>query len=292
MDSIQQLAFSLDEPQTKRCAQCQAVKLVTEFHRSKWDTSGYRSQCKACRSRRSDPEGDAQRLVDRAKHSSLGLKLCPTCSEVKSVEAFSHNKRMADGYERNCKQCRSQRTDKVEYAKRLANRAIGIKRCARCGEEKPFAAFGKSVRSPDGHHYYCKACTKVLSAAKYAANRDKHRLRTTRWARENAEKTHAIYRKWRVSHMEVSRESGRRRRARKKNARAIPFTEAALQAKMDYWNNRCWICGEPADTIDHVKPLAKGGWHALANLRPCCLKCNSGKRDRWPYPLVRNIPRW
>lgn len=30
------------------------------------------------------------------------------------------------------------------------------------------------------------------------------------------------------------------------------------------------------------KPLAKGGLHCLANLRPACRACNAQKNARWP----------
>ncbi|MGX7727586.1 HNH endonuclease [Rhodococcus sp. 5G237] len=36
-------------------------------------------------------------------------------------------------------------------------------------------------------------------------------------------------------------------------------------------------------TVDHVKPINKGGPHMLANLRPACGPCNSRKRDQWPF---------
>ena len=57
-----------------------------------------------------------------------------------------------------------------------------------------------------------------------------------------------------------------------------------LAAKLSYWGNRCWLCRGPATQVDHVKPLAKGGPHCLANLRPICGSCNSRKQDTWPWP--------
>ncbi len=42
------------------------------------------------------------------------------------------------------------------------------------------------------------------------------------------------------------------------------------------------MCGGPFEEVDHVKPIAKGGWHALANLRPACFRCNNQKSDKWP----------
>ena len=52
----------------------------------------------------------------------------------------------------------------------------------------------------------------------------------------------------------------------------------------------CYQCELPTDpdaspfdvmspTVDHVVPLSKGGEHTLANVRCCCLGCNSSKQD-------------
>lgn len=42
----------------------------------------------------------------------------------------------------------------------------------------------------------------------------------------------------------------------------------------------CVYCGESADTIDHIEPIAKGGGVQWDNLAPACRPCNSGKKDR------------
>ena len=61
---------------------------------------------------------------------------------------------------------------------------------------------------------------------------------------------------------------------------AIPA--AKIQARIDYYGGAGYLCGAPdADTLDHVKPISKGGAHIPANLRPACLSCNSSKRDKW-----------
>lgn len=48
-----------------------------------------------------------------------------------------------------------------------------MKKCAVCHTEKPFEAFAIQRSSKDGHHPYCKECTKVRMRASYAA-RGKH----------------------------------------------------------------------------------------------------------------------
>lgn len=44
----------------------------------------------------------------------------------------------------------------------------------------------------------------------------------------------------------------------------------------------CWMCGGEWAEIEHVKPLALGGPHILANLRPSCGPCNRRKGAHWP----------
>jgi 5-methylcytosine-specific restriction endonuclease McrA len=78
-------------------------------------------------------------------------------------------------------------------------------------------------------------------------------------------------------------EKSRRRRARQiLQAVVWPLPVEAIQARMDYFGNVCHLCGEPeANTVDHVKPLAVGGPHIVANLRPAHRACNSSKGATW-----------
>ncbi|RLU79308.1 hypothetical protein CTZ27_37345 [Streptomyces griseocarneus] len=54
----------------------------------------------------------------------------------------------------------------------------------------------------------------------------------------------------------------------------------------------CHLCARPiprdvhfrdpeAATVDHVVPLARGGMHTYANMRPAHRRCNISKNDRW-----------
>lgn len=42
----------------------------------------------------------------------------------------------------------------------------------------------------------------------------------------------------------------------------------------------CIYCGAPADTMDHVTPIAKGGDHSPANTVAACARCNASKGAR------------
>jgi hypothetical protein len=42
----------------------------------------------------------------------------------------------------------------------------------------------------------------------------------------------------------------------------------------------CWVCGGRATTADHVIARSLGGGDDMANLRPCCVSCNSRRYHR------------
>lgn len=46
-------------------------------------------------------------------------------------------------------------------------------------------------------------------------------------------------------------------------------------AKKRIYGQPCELCGVPADTIDHIVPIALGGTDDSDNLRPLCRRCNS-----------------
>lgn len=189
------------------------------------------------------------------------------------------------------------------------------KRCAKCGEVKPTSDFAKHTGWRDGCHPYCRPCKREAdrrSHAKHRAERNakaieryradpepykqrasrRYRENTgevvayvKRWQAENAEKVKRYKAKWVQDNLSGAvRENTRRRYARRKGAFAIKFTPEQLAAKVAYWGHRCWMCREPFQAIDHVKPLVVGGPHILANLRPICTSCNSRKRAAWPLP--------
>jgi 5-methylcytosine-specific restriction endonuclease McrA len=45
------------------------------------------------------------------------------------------------------------------------------------------------------------------------------------------------------------------------------------------------MCEVKLDVVqwDHVHPLSKGGAHAISNLRPSCVHCNSRKGSTHPF---------
>lgn len=132
--------------------------------------------------------------------------------------------------------------------------------------------------------------TREIARKHYYANRDKELERFRRyhaehpeigaaWYERNKERLTERNRAWQAANRAIDAEYKRRRRSRMGDA-VIP--RQLLEAKMSYWGNKCWMCGGPFEHVDHVKPLAKGGAHVLANLRPSCASCNVKKNARWP----------
>jgi 5-methylcytosine-specific restriction endonuclease McrA len=87
---------------------------------------------------------------------------------------------------------------------------------------------------------------------------------------------------WRAANPELVRALRATERARKAGAVGTR-TAGQVAARWAMWGGLCWMCGAPATSTDHVKPLAEGGSNWSANLRPACGPCNSRKGDRWPF---------
>jgi 5-methylcytosine-specific restriction endonuclease McrA len=118
-------------------------------------------------------------------------------------------------------------------------------------------------------------------------NKTQIQKRQSEWYLANKAHVTEMRREYRKNNPEAISKFSADRRARKKNAPTIEFTADELFQRFAYFGHCCWICGTEAVpmTADHVKPLSKGGWHCLSNIRPACKSCNSRKRDKWPINI-------
>jgi hypothetical protein len=72
-----------------------------------------------------------------------------------------------------------------------------LKRCTKCGEEKPRAEFGRDRSRKDGRYPQCKACVR-------------------RWQEENAAHLADYHRRWQQANRDKQRAQNRRHRQRKR----------------------------------------------------------------------------
>lgn len=185
-----------------------------------------------------------------------------------------------------------------------------MKECTKCGVPKPRDEFSKDRSRKDKKDCWCKQCRREYRKKYYAEHAEEAREAAREWRESNHEQYLETKRRYREAHPEavsegkkkwyremrqdpealedwrqMQRRSSRKRRARKADNGIIEFSDEELDAKLDYWAERCWMCGADMECVDHVKPIAAGGMHALCNLRPACNECNESKSDKWPFVL-------
>lgn len=181
-----------------------------------------------------------------------------------------------------------------ELARLLASgKPLPIKICKKCGQSKPISEFYVNVS-------FCIPChnQRSIQWAKENPTRAalinlrfsrKHRTERYReaakWKRLNPQRHAELNRRWNLRHPEacrILRKAGKAlRRARAVLAKGYADSRQILD-RVKMWGGLCWICGDPWQQIDHVKPLNKGGSNWPANLRPICGRCNNFKGAKWP----------
>ena len=179
---------------------------------------------------------------------------------------------------------------------------VEYKRCSLCEQWLLLGAFSRSITVWDGLNGRCKACDRRLREEWRQGHPDYYLAANRRWreahpercreldrlyrSRQNREARAATKKRWQQANSERRCAAEARRNARKRSAPGYDYTTAThIAARCEMWGRRCYLCGAPMEAVDHVIPLAKGGPHWPANLRPICKSCNSAKKDKWPYDL-------
>lgn len=95
-------------------------------------------------------------------------KLCPTCGLVKAGECFANAKGTKDGLNWQCRDCHQVRMAKQrkKYRKEAKDNRSGfvLRRCSKCGVEKPTMHFNLNASQPNGISHYCKDCENLAKA--------------------------------------------------------------------------------------------------------------------------------
>lgn len=213
-------------------------------------------------------------------------KTCTKCRETKPLNEFGRDKNRRDGLNPWCKACNRANVKRYNAAHRDE---INAKRKAQYAAEPEL--YKRRVRE------YARRNSEVVRAGKrryYQENRDRVRAYMAEYYRRDPQRCRDISARAKAKKPEhyrmVAAACAAVRRARLRAVQQVPFTTEQMAQRLAYHGNRCWMCGAPGTTVDHVKPIIAGGPNMLANLRPACRPCNSGKAGRWPYiPPVRNI---
>lgn len=184
---------------------------------------------------------------------------------------------------------------------------VHLMTCQRCGVEWEYVKPNpRGGRMPQ----FCEPCKPMAAAEQMRrwnrVNAEKIRASKTKWRLANPALMAAARAEWEKANPERRREYRRTRKrmdpianrayvrarqARRKNQTIVPFTAEQVRQRLAYFGGRCWMCGGEAEVIDHVKPLSKGGAHAVCNMRPACDNCNTRKGARWPFPTSPSSSR-
>lgn len=229
----------------------------------------------------------AARDLPRAPDPSVvegQTKTCSKCGETKPLTEF-HFRRTEQTFRTDCKACHrarcAQRREDPEERDRQRQRARSWHE-----RNKPRAHAARRKWAEENRE-------KVLSDGRaYAtAHREEARQKARRWYRENTERARAANKEWKRRNPERFREmqsaAGYRRRARLAGVACEDFTRAEIY---DREQGRCGICGEHVErslaTLDHVRPISRGGSHTRDNVQIAHGLCNSRKGARLPEELT------
>lgn len=131
---------------------------------------------------------------------------------------------------------------------------------------------------------YCAAHPERVREAKRRyreRNREKLRAAGLRYRTEERDKVVAQKLRWQRDNRDAVL---LQRRATEMNRRARAAGAPGFLRASDMFppNTPCAYCGEPGTATDHVIPLSRGGSNTTDNIVPCCIPCNSSKRNKLP----------
>lgn len=175
------------------------------------------------------------------------------------------------------------------------------KKCNRCKETKPLTEFYIYKRSADGRGYSCKLCVCKKTLQWQKDNLDRHRINSARYNRNSRARNPEPYlvreRRWKKKNPEKARIAQERYKMQKKSA----FVEDVDKIKVFESNGWvCQLCYKPVDkelpwphpyskSLDHIRPLSKGGMHSYANVQLAHLRCNISKLAKWDEDITASL---
>lgn len=162
-----------------------------------------------------------------------------------------------------------------------------MKTCSMCNETKQVSDFHKRAGSPDGLRRDCKACVCARVKSRRDANLEQERARESAYQVAHRAEKAAASSAWRKANPAGVADQVARHRARKLAATVEDVQYATVLATHGRW---CYLCESPVREgeelhMDHVEPLAHGGAHSYANVRPSHGYCNRSKNDRQLHEL-------
>jgi len=122
------------------------------------------------------------------------------------------------------------------------NQSVTFRRCRKCGNVKPLAAFYRDKNSIGGHRWNCKECHRRQMVGYYREYAERHRAAVSSWAERNPERKQAVNDAYRRRHPD-------RQAARRQLQRAIRAGRIS--------RGPCAVCGTTVDIHGHHEDYSK-----------------------------------
>lgn len=143
-----------------------------------------------------------------------------------------------------------------------------VKRCSKCGCEKPIAVFRLRVKSKpsEGRRSWCSECDSRAGSSWYRKHKEHVRARCRDWYKSNKDKSLAYTRKWRMENISNARRLDvENRRKRRYGVSREKYAEMVAKS-----GGLCAICRQPFSGYPHIDHD-----HATGSVRELlCGKCN------------------
>lgn len=186
------------------------------------------------------------------------------------------------------------------------NLDAGTKRCGRCNEWKPLAAYHRHSR---GHQHYCRDCGRAYelenrarraearrdaARRRYQANPEAARQRNRAYSARTRARKAERQREWRRRNPETVRLMNKARLHRQRAAGNV--TRAVILQLRLLQKGKCAICrgsmaGFRNEHLDHIVPIVAGGTSDRHNLQLLCRHCNLRKHDADPIEFAQREGR-
>jgi len=115
---------------------------------------------------------------------------------------------------------------------------------------------------------------------RYHANAEERRAAARAWKAAHREHVAKYIQRWSKEHRPQRNNVLHNRAERMRGS--VGVTRAEWLEIREFFGGRCAYCLQPANSIDHVVPIARGGRHDPSNVVPACMKCNQQKGPRTP----------
>ena len=248
----------------KVCATCKILKNVNEFHKTKYGSDGFKTECKHCRknyARKKSLEKGKKVRLDKSLETDT-LKICTKCTVLKDRKYFSKNSWCTDC---NKEYYRNKSTVIPRFIPIITKTH---KECAECKNMVEISNFSPSIRGRLGLSSYCKPCSSKRQLKR--VSKEDRKIQTQKYRDNNREW-------WRSLHRinQFNR--------RNKIKLVSDGTVTMKFVEQIYSLTDCYYCKEFTPekfrTLEHIQPLNKGGKHSSDNITMSCLQCNCTKRD-------------